>query len=327
MARSITRGCRAARSHVTGGTTARAGCRAAQSPLEEPGTGSRRDFKSGDTGGRTVACDRARQARALRSAPGRTTAGFYTSERRMQGRSAERPTSDLAPSGPISPPTRPLPLTHHTDRRTPLCPTARGTRRDPRIRMPRPGQPVGRHGQGALSDAFPAARAVFDEVDEALGEKLSADHVGGSGGDAHPHRQRPAGADGRLGRGRAGAGGRTRRAGSPTPPSSPDIPWANTPPSPPRAHSRSAGRRGCCAFAAMRCRRRSSPASAPWRRFSGWRWTPCARPARRAPRARRSRPPTTMRPVRSSSRAMPARSRASPSCAARAAPSARSPSP
>ena len=28
----------------------------------------------------------------------------------------------------------------------------------------------------ALAEAFPAARAVFDEVDAALGEKLTGDH-------------------------------------------------------------------------------------------------------------------------------------------------------
>ena len=30
----------------------------------------------------------------------------------------------------------------------------------------------------ALAETFAAARAVFDEVDAALGDKLSADHVG-----------------------------------------------------------------------------------------------------------------------------------------------------
>ena len=38
-----------------------------------------------------------------------------------------------------------------------------------------PGQGAQVIGMGrALAEAFPAARAVFDEVDEALGEKLSA---------------------------------------------------------------------------------------------------------------------------------------------------------
>ena len=38
-----------------------------------------------------------------------------------------------------------------------------------------PGQGSQSVGMGKeLADAFPAARAVFDEVDDALGEKLSA---------------------------------------------------------------------------------------------------------------------------------------------------------
>ena len=38
-----------------------------------------------------------------------------------------------------------------------------------------PGQGAQSIGMGkALADAYPAAKAVFDEVDEALGEKLSA---------------------------------------------------------------------------------------------------------------------------------------------------------
>ena len=44
---------------------------------------------------------------------------------------------------------------------------------DQDCRFPRPGRPGRRHGPG-LADAFPAARAVFEEVDEALGEQLSA---------------------------------------------------------------------------------------------------------------------------------------------------------
>ena len=79
-----------------------------------------------------------------------------------------------------------------------------------------PGQGSQAVGMGkALADAFPAARQVFDEVDEALGEKLSSDHVGGSGRDADADRERPAGADGGLARGDAGArdrGGRRSRA-------------------------------------------------------------------------------------------------------------------
>ena len=48
-----------------------------------------------------------------------------------------------------------------------------------------PGQGSQAVGMGKeLADAFPEARAVFDEVDAALGQKLSRDHVRGPGGDA-----------------------------------------------------------------------------------------------------------------------------------------------
>ncbi len=62
-----------------------------------------------------------------------------------------------------------------------------------------PGQGSQAVGMGRdLAEAFPEARAVFDEVDDALGEKLSQHHVGRPGGDADADGQRPAGADGRL---------------------------------------------------------------------------------------------------------------------------------
>ena len=41
------------------------------------------------------------------------------------------------------------------------------------IHLPRPGVAEGGHGQGALPTRFPEARAVFEAVDAALGEKLS----------------------------------------------------------------------------------------------------------------------------------------------------------
>ena len=43
-----------------------------------------------------------------------------------------------------------------------------------RFRVSGPGQPGGRHGQGAGRRLSRRARAVFDEVDAALGEKLTA---------------------------------------------------------------------------------------------------------------------------------------------------------
>ena len=62
-----------------------------------------------------------------------------------------------------------------------------------------PGQGSQAVGMGkALAEQFPEARAVFDEVDAALGEKLSRNHVRRPGGDADADRQRPAGADGRV---------------------------------------------------------------------------------------------------------------------------------
>ena len=60
-----------------------------------------------------------------------------------------------------------------------------------------PGQGSQSVGMGkALAEEIPSARAVFEEVDEALGEKLSSDHLRGSGGRAHPHPECPAGTDG-----------------------------------------------------------------------------------------------------------------------------------
>jgi [acyl-carrier-protein] S-malonyltransferase len=59
-----------------------------------------------------------------------------------------------------------------------------------------PGQGSQAVGMGKdLAAAFPEARAVFDEVDEALGEKLSAVIFEGPE-DTDPDCQCPAGADG-----------------------------------------------------------------------------------------------------------------------------------
>ncbi len=61
-----------------------------------------------------------------------------------------------------------------------------------------PGQGSQAVGMGkALAEQFPAARAVFDEVDDALGQKLSNTDVRGPRGRAYPDRQCPARADGR----------------------------------------------------------------------------------------------------------------------------------
>ena len=80
-----------------------------------------------------------------------------------------------------------------------------------------PGQGSQAVGMGkALAEAFPAARAVFDEVDAALGEKLTAIIWDGPAETLTAHRERPAGADGGVDRDAARAGGRgrlLRRAG------------------------------------------------------------------------------------------------------------------
>ena len=59
-----------------------------------------------------------------------------------------------------------------------------------------------------LAAAYPAARAVFDEVDAALGERLSALVWDGDIAELTLTRERAAGADGDLDRGDAGARGR-----------------------------------------------------------------------------------------------------------------------
>ena len=75
-----------------------------------------------------------------------------------------------------------------------------------------PGQGSQAVGMGKdLADAFPEARRVFDEVDDALGEKLSTMIWEGPEDDADADRQRPAGADGGVAGGDPGA---RRRAAS-----------------------------------------------------------------------------------------------------------------
>ena len=60
-----------------------------------------------------------------------------------------------------------------------------------------PGQGSQAVGMGkALAEHFPQARAVFDEVDEALSQKLSTIMWEGPDRGADPDGQRPARADG-----------------------------------------------------------------------------------------------------------------------------------
>src|SRR4030081_2378487 len=72
-----------------------------------------------------------------------------------------------------------------------------------------PGQGSQAVGVGkALAEAFPAARAVFDEVDAALSEKLTATIWDGPAETLQLTEKPPAGADGGLDRHLAGAGER-----------------------------------------------------------------------------------------------------------------------
>ena len=74
-----------------------------------------------------------------------------------------------------------------------------------------PGQGSQAVGMGkALAEAHPAARAVFAEVDEALGEKLSALAFRGAARGADAHRECPARPDGGVARDLAGARSRGR---------------------------------------------------------------------------------------------------------------------
>ena len=75
-----------------------------------------------------------------------------------------------------------------------------------------PGQGSQAVGMGRdLAEAFPEARRVFEEVDDALGEKLSRLIWEGPEEHADADRQRPAGADGGVASPRCG---RSRRAAS-----------------------------------------------------------------------------------------------------------------
>ena len=88
-----------------------------------------------------------------------------------------------------------------------------------------PGQGSQTVGMGkALAENFAPARAVFDEVDDALGEKLTQVIWEGPSDDAHADRKHPAGAAGDVARGgaRPRSGGRPR-PGAAMPNSSPGI--------------------------------------------------------------------------------------------------------
>ncbi len=132
-----------------------------------------------------------------------------------------------------------------------------------------PGQGSQAIGMGkALYDAFPASRAVFDEVDAALGQKLSTLMFEGAPEDlmltanAQPALMAVSLAALRaLETKRASASNATRV-------SSPVTRSVNIRLSPPPARCRLAMRPDCCACAARPCRRPCRSARAPWRRCS-----------------------------------------------------------
>ncbi len=123
----------------------------------------------------------------------------------------------------------------------------------------------------ALAEGFAPARAVFEEVDAALSQAALEAHVRGARERSRPHRQRPAGADGRLARGGARARGRGRARSCPRRrlcrrPFARRIFGAGRR----RRLSPSPTPRVCCACAATPCRRPCRSARAPWRRC----WAP-----------------------------------------------------
>ena len=76
-----------------------------------------------------------------------------------------------------------------------------------------PGQGSQAVGMGkALADAFPAARAVFAEADDALGDKLTSIMWEGPARNSDADRECAARAADHVGRGVAGAGSGSRRS-------------------------------------------------------------------------------------------------------------------
>ena len=137
-----------------------------------------------------------------------------------------------------------------------------------------PGQGSQAVGMGAaLAEASAAARAVFQEVDEALGQTSVPADGRGAGGRADADRECPAGDHGErhrdacaCWRGKAACGWPTRRI------SSRAIRWANIPRCARRGRSTWRPRRGCSSCAGRRCRRRCRWARARWRRCSAPIW-------------------------------------------------------
>ena len=110
-----------------------------------------------------------------------------------------------------------------------------------------PGQGSQAVGMGKdLAEAFPEARAVFDEVDEALGQKLSAIMFEGPAETLQLTENAQPALMAVVDGGDPRARGQGRHASRITPPMSPAIRWANIRRCAPPACSRSPIRRGCC---------------------------------------------------------------------------------
>ena len=167
-----------------------------------------------------------------------------------------------------------------------------------------PGQGAQTIGMGrALADAYPAARAVFDEVDEALGEQLSALIWEGEQEHADADAERAARADGDVAGRAARARGRGRHAGRRLL-SSRGIRWANILRWRPPARSAWPTPRAFCASRGRAMQEAVPVGEGAMAAMLGLdfgrrerRWPPRRR------RARFARPPTTMIRGRWSSRA------------------------
>ena len=159
-----------------------------------------------------------------------------------------------------------------------------------------PGQGSQAVGMGSRArQGLPAARAVFAEIDEALGAESVAADVGGAGGRAHAHRERSAGVDGGFARGDPRAWPRRVSSFQTRLPSSPAIRSGNIRRLPRPARLASPIRRGCSRSAAAPCRRRCRWARAPWRRCSAPILPRPKNSPRPRPTAKSARPPMTMR--------------------------------
>ncbi len=143
----------------------------------------------------------------------------------------------------------------------------------PRVHLPRPGQPVRRHGPRPRRRLRRRARGVPGGRRHPEAEAVQAD-VRGAGRGTDPDREHPARPDGAFAGRAARAGAEGGFTAAPTRRWwSPGIRWANTPRWPPPAPSPSPTPRGCCGCAARRCSGPCRPARAPWRRCSAPRWT------------------------------------------------------